>query len=425
MTTKTLWQEFIISKLAPLATDVTTDTVIIGGGLTGITTAYLLAKAGEKVVVIDKNCLYESVTAYTTAFVTRVVDTALVDLMKMYSRTDVKDILASHQHAIDLMEQIVRDEKIDCDFTRAPHYSLALTTAGYKSFERDAAVSNDLGFMMQAVTKDKFPFPNAGAFMEPEQATFHPLKYAAALRDRAIALGAQFYEDTEATGIEGGASARAATHVRVITKKGTITASSVVVATYNPFKQPWWYIFKKGMYVSYVYEVSVASGTLPHGMYEDDRNPYHYFRVEKRDDTTDRIIIGGEDHRKELPLDPQRSFHALSEYIETVLGITKYHIEHRWTGPILEQTDGLALIGLMSKKYANRFVATAFSGNGMTYATIAGEILADLIQKKKNQFAHLYRPNRRLNFWELIIKSRDYGGEFINGALRNLFRPKK
>jgi glycine/D-amino acid oxidase-like deaminating enzyme len=182
------------------------------------------------------------------------------------------------------------------------------------------------------------------------------------------------------------------------------------------------FLFKKGMYYSYVYELEIPKGAIGEGLYEDDHNPYHYFRIDQGENN-DRMIIGGEDHRKEIPIDQNRNFNALEKYIQETFPGLMYRIVKRWRGPILEPSDGLPLIGRYDDKEPNRYVATAFSGNGMTYGTISGMLISDLILGKKNPWEDFYDPRRALPFKGIILKGRDYIEEFIKGVVKNIIEP--
>lgn len=417
---KTTWQEAIadVAPLAPVTENMTCDVCVIGGGIAGITTAYFLSKGGKKVVVIDKGTLADSVTAYTTAFLTSVIDTDLSDLIHMYGKEQSKKIIASHEKAIDVIEQVVREEGIDCEFKRVSSYQIAMSEKGFDQFKKDAVIANQLGYEYIVLPDKRFPFACAGVVENPQQAKFHPLKYLKQLREKAEKQGAVFYERTKAIHIddEGPIYVKLASgHV--------ITATDVVVATYNPFTQPWWYVFKKGMYVSYIYEIEIEKGMLPEAIYEDDHNPYFYFRIDPGE-SKDRMIIGGADHRKELSISDERGFHALDAYLKGKLGITSYEIKHKWSGPILEQTDGLAYIGRMKEGNEHVYVPTAFSGNGMTYGTLSGMIIGDQILGKNNEFEDIYRPGRPITFQDVARKGRDYIDEFFEG-MGELFGPKR
>jgi glycine/D-amino acid oxidase-like deaminating enzyme len=420
----TTWQEALkhTESYPALSKDLEVDVCVIGSGIAGITTAYFLAKCGKKVALIEKRTLAESVTAHTTAFITSIIDTNLVDMEKMVGRNGVKQVLASGETAINTIEQIVQKENIGCEFTRVPHYSIAYTYKGFDTFKEDEKLLLSLGYATKILPNSHFPFTNRGSVEMPAQAKFHPMKYLHELRNKAVALGVACFEHTEADYIEGGEIDK---DVKIAVRGGhMITAKQVVIATHNPFVQPWWYILKKGTYYSYIMELSIPTGTLPEMIAEDDHNPYNYFRIDKGE-ISDRMIVGGEDHRKELPLSEGNAFKNLLGYARHILGNTPFTVVRQWRGPILEQTDGLPLIGRYSQKYPNRFVAAGFSGNGMTHGTTAGTLLADLICNVDNQFETLYRPNRAIAATDIWIKGRDYIGELGEGVLRNIMPRKR
>jgi glycine/D-amino acid oxidase-like deaminating enzyme len=420
----TTWQEAVKDRapLPALNADISCDVCIIGSGITGVTAAYYLARAGKRVVLLEKRTMSSSVTAYTTAFITSIIDTNLTDVERMIGRAGVRNVVQSGEDAIDIIERIIKTEKIDCEFTRVPHYSIAYTDRGMEAFKEDEKLLLSLGYASSIHPASDLPFENKGAVEMPRQAKFHPLKYLAALRDRAIELGAECYEQTEAGAIEGGEEGN---ECIVTTTKGyDVSAGSVIIATYNPFVQPWWYRFKKGTYTSYIIECEIPSGVLPEFIAEDDSNPYNFFRVDKVAGH-DRLIVGGEDHRSQVPLSKRRAHENLERYVKKILGETPFMVVKRWSGPILEQTDGLPLIGRYSREFPNRYVATAFSGNGMTYGTTAGILLGDLIMGKDNHYETVYRPNRPISSTEFLIKGRDYLGEFVEGIARNLFSHKE
>jgi glycine/D-amino acid oxidase-like deaminating enzyme len=151
---------------------------------------------------------------------------------------------------------------------------------------------------------------------------------------------------------------------------GSVTAKDVIVSTYAPFNNPRISKYKKGVYNSYVFEIRVPEGIFTEGLYWDAESPYHYFRIDRRG-TFDRMILGGEDHRSELPVS-QKKFDALEKY--------------------LEPAGGLPLIGAYKP---HQFVATAFSGNGMTYAMVSALIFRDLILGQKNPWIHIFDRNLR------------------------------
>jgi glycine/D-amino acid oxidase-like deaminating enzyme len=174
------------------------------------------------------------------------------------------------------------------------------------------------------------------------------------------------------------------------------------------------------MYKSYVLETKIEDGLIAEGMYLDVNNPYHYFRIDKGQDQ-DRMIIGGEDVKAIFKVDKDKSFGALQEYLRSILSGIKFEITKQWSGPILEPSDGIALIG---ETYPNEYVATAFSGNGMTYAAISANIISDLILGQTNAYARLYDPKRIPNIKQLVLKGVDYVEEALGAAAKNVLRKK-
>jgi glycine/D-amino acid oxidase-like deaminating enzyme len=418
----TTWQKGIKENVFPTLQDnITTDVVIIGGGIAGISTAYFLSLSGKKVVVLEKETLFKSITAYTTAFLTADIDTDASDLVQIFGEEGAKQIWKSGAHAIRTIEHITRAERIDCDFMWIPEYFFATSKKGFTHFKKNAEHIRSFGFSMEEISPDILSLQIQGALMLRNQAKFHPLKYLTQLREKALLRGVQFYEHTEALTLseENG-------RVVVTTPRGKVTGEHSVMATYQPFKNPRRLFAKKGMYCSYILELAILKGLLPEGIYLDDINPYHYLRVD-RGVHEDRLIVGGEDHRDEIPISREKNYEALYRYIEKYFPQVTYRTVTKWYGPILESIDGIAFIGRYSKEHPNQYVATAFSGNGMTYGTLAGEIIASQIVGEEHPYAKLYDPFRPLfTPMGLLIKTRDYIGEFFTGGLKNIFlRPRR
>jgi FAD dependent oxidoreductase len=145
-----------------LRDDVTADLAIIGGGLTGLLTAYLLSTNGKKVVVLEAGRLGSGATAYTTGFITQVIDTSLSDLIRMVGPQKTKSIWQAGEQAINRIERIVKKEKIDCEFQRCSARIYASSEKDYAKLVREHRAARCLGFATRLVKKNILPFEQYG-----------------------------------------------------------------------------------------------------------------------------------------------------------------------------------------------------------------------------------------------------------------------
>lgn len=398
-----------------LTENISADVAIVGGGLTGILSAYFLSQAGKKVVLVEKDSLGRGATDRTTAFITQAIDTNLQDLVKMFDRDKARLIWQSGADAIDAIQEIIEKENIQCDFMRCPAYIYARTGRQFRKLKVEHAVAQDLGFQVELVSDGKLPFKNAGYLKLPHQAKFDARKFLRAVAEKAVAAGARIFENTEIIKVSDGDAAE------VIVKDGSvISANDVIITTHLPFNNPKITHFKKGVYKSYVLETRLPHSDLEEAIYWDQYNPYNYFRVDKDSDGK-QITFGGADHRMEIPMKSKRNFRALEKRLKEILGDVKYEITLKWSGPIIESSDGIPLIG----EYApHRYLATAFSGNGMTYAAVSALMFRDILSGKANPWIDLYNPKRKFTIYRLYKKGIDYTVKFFGGAVRNIFFPR-
>ncbi len=408
------WKNERIKDYPKLTRKERTDVVIVGGGLAGILTAYLLNKEGLKVTVLERDQIGSGATEYTTAFITQDIDTDLRELVKMYGPKNARLVWDSHGEAIDLLEDIIKAEKLDCEFMRCSAYVYTISKDGLEELEEEYTTARKMGFEVDLHRTNPFQFKNYGVMETKDQAKFHPLKFLWQLAEKASQQGVVIYENSEAVSVE-----KTENGWEVGTPEGKISAGKLIVTTYQPFNNPRPTYFKKGMYVSYVFEAEIPQGILPEAIYWDDDNPYNYFRVDAVDGGHDRMVVGGQDHRKEIKMDQEKNFKALEDYLAEFFSGIEYRITRKWNGPILEPSDGLALIG---QTYPDQYVGTAFSGNGMTYSGITAMLLTDLVRGRKNPWSEIYDPGRMPTLYQLLKKGRDYTGEFFGGAAANIFR---
>ena len=382
------------------------DVVIIGAGLVGVLNAYFLSKAGLKVIVLEKDkAILRHKTLFTTAFITKEIDTDFSRLESFLGRKKAKLVWQSGEDAIGIFASLAAEENIDCEFTPVSSYTYAKDKKEFEDLKKEYQIIKDAEM---DISLKELNFPNAGFWELPHQAKFHPIKFAARVAELAEKSGVKFYTNSEVLEVKDGIAK---------TKDAQVKAKDILIATYRPLIHKGTH-FKKGMYVTYMYELQIPRGLIPEAIYQDMHEPYHYFRIDPKGEY-DRMIVGGEDHRVEIKMDKDKNFKALLEYVKTVLGDKEFTIVRKWTGGILESIDGLPFIGEIDK---HLYVATAFSGTGMTYSAISAMIIRDLILKKENPYIDLYNPKRIPNLKSLLIKGKDYLSILYGGAIKNIFK---
>lgn len=393
-TTVSSWMATAEIPLRPaLTTDVTTNVCVVGAGIAGMTTAYLLAREGKSVVVIDDGPIGGGMTARTTAHLVTALDDRYYELERLHGEKGTRLAAQSHAAAIDRVEEIVTREKIDCDFERLDGYlfvppgeSKEILTQELEAIHKTGL--NDIELVDRAPLSS---YDTGRALKFPRQAQFHPLRYLAGLAEAIERDGGKIYCDTHASKIEGGNQARIETSAGHV-----ITADAVVVATNTPVNDLVAIHTKQAGYMTYVLGARVPRGSVTRALYWDTPDPYHYIRLQTVPEgsrNSDLLICGGEDHKVGQKDDANRRFAVLERWTRERFPMMK-EIEFRWSGEVMEPVDGLAFIGKNPMDHDNVFIATGDSGNGMTHGTIAGILLTDLIIERKNEWADLYDPGR-------------------------------
>jgi len=375
-----------------LTDDINTDVCIVGAGIAGMSTAYLLAREGKAVVVLDGGPIGGGMTARTTAHLTNALDDRYFEIERLHGKKGARLAAASHAAAIDAIEAIVKREAIRCEFTRLDGYLFVPPRESTKVLDDELAAVHRAGLTdIEKVARAPWnSFDTGPALRFPRQAQFHPLKYLSGLAKAVKANGGRIYTQTHATSIAGGKQAR------ILTRHGVVTAGSVVVATNTPVNDLIAIHTKQASYQTYVIGARVPKDSVERALYWDTPHPYHYVRIETVRNggaPYDLWIVGGEDHKTGQADDGASRFAALEKWTRRRFPMT-VSIDYRWSGEVMEPVDGIAFIGRNPLDAKNVYVATGDSGNGMTHGTIAGLLITDLILKRKNAWAPLYDPSR-------------------------------
>jgi glycine/D-amino acid oxidase-like deaminating enzyme/nitrite reductase/ring-hydroxylating ferredoxin subunit len=373
----------------PLPDDLAADVCVIGGGIAGLTTAYLLASERLSVIVLEDGHLGSGETGRTTAHLSNAIDDRYLEIERLHGEEGARLAAASHASAIDRIEQISRQEQIVCDLERVEGYLILSPTDSPDVLEREYAAARRAGLKdVELMPTSPLHGWTAPCLRFARQGQLHPLKYLAGIADAVIKKGGRIYTTTHATDIEHG------TPVRVHTETGRhVRADAVVVATNSPVNDLVIMHTKQAAYRSYAIAAQVPRGAVPRALYWDTEDPYHYVRLQTLDEQLDLLIVGGEDHKTGQGEDVTDRHQRLIAWAQTRFPRMRT-VLYQWSGQIMESIDGLAFIGPTPGGPENIYIATGDSGMGMTHGTIAGMLLTDLIRQRSNPWAALYDPTR-------------------------------
>ena len=381
---------------AALTENTTADVVIVGAGIAGLTTAYLLGQAGKKVVVLEDGDLASGESARTTAQLSNALDERYTSLEQLFGAEGARLAAESHSAAIDQADKIVTEEQIDCDFLRLDGFLFLPAGGQPQELHDELAAAHRAGlsgveWLPDAGTQG---FATGECLRFPRQGQFHILKYLSGLAQAITRQGGRIYTRSHVAEVAGGKEAG------VTTAAGfTVQAAAVVVATNSPFNDRVTMHTKQAPYRTYVVAGRVPKGSIATAMFWDTADPYHYIRLQEVAATPgqpsadyDLLLVGGEDHKVGHD-DPQARLACLEDWARTHFPQLT-DLEYRWSGQVMETNDGLAYIGRNTLDHDNVYIITGDSGQGMTHGTLGAMLLRDLILDKPNPWVKLYDPGR-------------------------------
>src|SRR5712691_9714785 len=374
-----------------LADDVDTDVCIVGAGIAGLTTAYLLTREGRQVVVLDDGPIGGGETGRTTAHLASALDDRFYRLEHLHCEEGARLAAQSHAAAIDRIEAIVAAEAIDCDFERLDGYLFAPPEAADPAeLDRELDAARRAGLEVEGVRRAPLgSFDTGLALRFARQGQFHPLRYLSGLARAVLAAGGQIFTRVHVEEFEGGRRAR----IKTATGR-EVTAKALVVATNTPVNDRLVIHTKQAAYRTYAIGLEVPASSVTRALFWDTLDPYHYLRLHGMGPGQPEVlIVGGEDHRTGQADDTAERWSRLERWTRErlpMVGAATY----RWSGQVMEPGDALAFIGRNPMDRDNVFVATGDSGHGMTHGTIAGMLLTDLLQGRENPWTDLYDPGR-------------------------------
>jgi glycine/D-amino acid oxidase-like deaminating enzyme/nitrite reductase/ring-hydroxylating ferredoxin subunit len=406
LATRSYWEDSSsVSRYPALDRNLTVDVVVVGAGITGLTAAYLLKRSGRRVAVIDRRRCGGVDSAVTTAHLTCVTDADLSELVNHFGRDHAWAVWDAGLAAIEQIDRVVRREDLDCEWTWVEGYKHSPPDAARDErtkLREEAELAADLGF--EARYLDAVPYFGTPGIEYGGQAKFHPRKYLSALAKLIDGGGSHIFEHTELEEVQD-------EPLRVQAGGHTLICDRLVIATHTPLvgkantAGALLFQTKLYLYTSYAIGGRLPAGTLPEASFWDTSDPYHYLRIDSHRGY-DYAIYGGQDHKTGQATDTGACFRALEQEARRVL--PGLEITHRWSGQVVETNDGLPFIGETADR---QFAATGYSGNGMTFGTLAGMMAHDFVTERKNPWRDLFDPGRkkvRGGAWDYLKENVDY-----------------
>ncbi|MCX0378841.1 FAD-dependent oxidoreductase [Clostridium perfringens] len=385
---KSLWSESCkFRKREALNKDIKTDVLVIGAGIAGILTAYMLKQKGREVVVIDAAEIASGNTKNTTAKITSQHDLIYSKLITEFGEEKARQYAKANELAIKKYKEIIEDRRIECDFEEKPAYVYSLNEVEVLKEEAEAA--KKLGIDAEFVQEANLPFKINGALKFNNQAQFNPLKFLKDISNELV-----IYENTRALEIKENL---------VVTSGGNITAKNIVVATHYPIMNAPGYYFMK-MHQERSYVLALENKSEVDGMYIDLNKEGYSFRT-----YNNLLLLGGISHRTgeneeggsydELRKVAKRLYPKAKE---------KYH----WSAQDCMTIDGIPYIGRYSSETPNIYVATGFNKWGMTSSMVSAMIISDMILEKENDFSEIFSPRR----FDLSLSINNIANDLIETA---------
>ncbi len=361
------------------------DVIIIGGGITGISTGLLLQKSGKKCLVIEAHNLGFGTTGGTTAHINTFFDTPYSQIKKNFGEDNARLAATGAAEAINLIKKNIEEYTIDCEFKELPGYLFSLDDKQTKELEDVVQSANEVGVQVNFTNNSPLPIPYIKIAHFENQAQFHPIKYLYGIANAFEENGGMIVQHCRALNME-----ESGDELKIITSKGDFFSKQIIYATHIPPGVNLLH-FRCTPWRSYAMAVKLPDNKYPDATAYDMADPYHYYRTQEIDGEN-FFIAGGKDHKTAHEENTEDCLRKLESYVRGYFDVQE--VVSKWSSQYFEPADGIAYIGHLPGSPENVFVASGFGGNGMMYSQISALLLHDLIVSGKSKYEKLYDPNR-------------------------------
>lgn len=413
-TPQSYWTDSVETpEFSKLNKDIDVDVVIVGGGITGITAAYLLTNAGMKVAILDSDRLLNGTTGHTTAKITAQHDLIYDELIKNLGIDKARLYYESNMEALSFISQTIDQLQIDCDFSRQDAWIYATTEKYQAKIEKEANAYEKLGISGRLVESIPIDIDVKNALIMHNQAQFHPVKYLTTLIKQIIEKGGQIFEHTTAVDVETRKQPTVLTD-----DKYSVTADYILACTHFPFYEGLGF-YSARMHANRSYLIAAKTeNKFPGGMYLSVDEPKRSLRSVKINGE-EMVLIGGENHKTGQSEDTIKHYQALEKFGQQILKTDE--IPYRWSAQDLTTLDKVPYIGNVTSGQNRILIATGYRKWGMTNGTNAALLLSDIVLNQKNNYLDLYTPSRFNvvpSLKNLIVENANVAEHLIKGKLQ-------
>jgi glycine/D-amino acid oxidase-like deaminating enzyme/nitrite reductase/ring-hydroxylating ferredoxin subunit len=365
--------------------DITVDVAVIGGGITGITTADLLSKKGFNVAVFEAWKIGESTTGYSTGNLYGIVDERLYRVKSKFDSDTVRKVTSSRLEAVNHIEKVINDHGIECDFGRRPWYLYTESEDKVPDLEKEFKACEAAGLPVVMVDHLPLPFNTVKSIYLPDQAQFNPMQYVKHYANIIQSQNCRVFENTVVLSIDQGETCI------LKTKSHTVKAKHVVHATHIPKG----FLLMQtllGPYREYGVALKLADNEYPpHGIYWSLESGHHHSVRVYEKGIEKYLIVVGAPHKVGQKDDDNSGFEDLLNYAKNRFNTAD--VAYMWAAQHYRPADGLPYVGLGGEKDPV-YYATGFGTDGLVYGTVSARIIADHIAGIKNPYEEIYTAAR-------------------------------
>ena len=369
------------TRWSALEHDVAADVAVVGGGITGVTTAFLLAKAGRSVVLLEAGEIGGGDTGNSTGNLYETVSGGLYAVKDKWSAEVAASVSESRREAVAMIESHVQALGIDCGFRRCPMHLYAGAPGAQGDVERefDAARSAGLPVRLEDTLPDGPPAAHGRVLVLDQQAQFHPMAYVRSLAAHAGAAGCRVFERSAVLDVDHSEGL-------VRTTGGTVAAGEIVLATHSPSG---FHVTQGGMIPNREYGLAAPLGRrdFPPGIFWARGDEHLSVRSLETASANFLLCVGQE--QKTGQHDARAAMAALEAAARRRLGVQE--VAYRWSAQNFRSPDALPYIG---QDASGAYIATGFATDGLVYGTLAASIISDDLLGRGNRWSNLYRASR-------------------------------